>query len=143
MHRRLLSLAAVVDIRQWVTVSLYTSASVSILSQMSKNQSHLPGNVMIFWKKMCDRTCYICNTSVEDEVHFIVFLYISHLSTNFCPWTLRMIYLFIFLCLTHIYINILHWTVTIYYYGFLVNEGIGLILIIQTFYPSFLSVIYK
>ncbi len=41
------------------------------------------------------------------------------------------------------YVNVLHWRVGLYYYGFLVNEGIGLILVIQTFYPSTLSVLYK
>ncbi len=30
-----------------------------------------------------------------------------------------------------------------YYYGFLLNEGIGLILVIQTLYPSTLSVLYN
>ncbi len=34
------------------------------------------------------------------------------------------------------YVNILHWIVEICCYGFLVNEGIGLILVIQTFYRS-------
>ncbi len=29
------------------------------------------------------------------------------------------------------------------FYGFLDNEGIGLILVIQTFYPSTLSVLYN
>ncbi len=33
--------------------------------------------------------------------------------------------------------------VGLYYYGFLVNEGIGLILVIQTFDPSTLSVLYN
>ncbi len=41
------------------------------------------------------------------------------------------------------YVNVLHWIVGLYYYGFLVNEGIGLILVIQTFYPSTLSVLYN
>ncbi len=36
-----------------------------------------------------------------------------------------------------------HWIVGLYHYGFLVNEGIGLILVIQTFYPSTLSVLYN
>ncbi len=31
----------------------------------------------------------------------------------------------------------------LYYYGFLVNEGIGLILVIQTFDPSTLNVLYN
>ncbi len=31
----------------------------------------------------------------------------------------------------------------LYYYGFVVNEGIGLILVIQTFYPSTFSVLYN
>ncbi len=38
---------------------------------------------------------------------------------------------------------ILHRIVGLYYYGFLVNEGIGLILVIQTFYPFTLSVLYN
>ncbi len=50
------------------------------------------------------------------------------------------------LCLTLFtwltYVNLLHWMGGLYYYGFLVNCGIGLILEIQTFYPYFLSVLY-
>ncbi len=42
-----------------------------------------------------------------------------------------------------IYVNVLHWRVGLYYYGFLVNEGISLILVIHTFYPSTLSVLYN
>ncbi len=41
------------------------------------------------------------------------------------------------------YVNVLHWIVGLYYYEFLVNEVIGLILVIQTFYPSTLSVLYN
>ncbi len=41
------------------------------------------------------------------------------------------------------YVDVLHWIVGLYYFGFLVNEGIGLILVIQTFYPPALSVLYK
>ncbi len=41
------------------------------------------------------------------------------------------------------YVNVLHWLVGLYYYGFLVNEVIGLILVIQTLYPSALSVLYN
>ncbi len=41
------------------------------------------------------------------------------------------------------YVNVLHWKVRFYYYGFLVNEGICLMLVIQTFYPSSLSVLYS
>ncbi len=33
--------------------------------------------------------------------------------------------------------------VGLYYYGLLVNEGIGLIIAIQTLYPSALSVLYN
>ncbi len=40
-------------------------------------------------------------------------------------------------------VNVLHWIVGLYYYGFLVNESIGLILVIQTFNPSTLSVLYN
>ncbi len=40
-------------------------------------------------------------------------------------------------------VNVLHWIVGLYFYGILVNEGIGLILVIQTFYASTLSVLYK
>ncbi len=54
----------------------------------------------------------------------ILYLKISHFSTNFCPCTLRMIYVFTFVCLTHIYVNVLYWIIRFYYYGFLVNEGI-------------------
>ncbi len=32
------------------------------------------------------------------------------------------------------------WIVRLYYFGFLVNEGIGLTLVIQTFYPSYFNV---
>ncbi len=39
------------------------------------------------------------------------------------------------------YVNVLHWIVKLYYYGFLVNVGIGLMLVIQTFYLSSLSVL--
>ncbi len=41
------------------------------------------------------------------------------------------------------YVNVLHWIVGLYYYGFLVIEGIGLILVIQTFYPSTISVLHN
>ncbi len=55
-----------------------------------------------------------------------------------------MIYDLNFVCSTHIYVNVLNWIVRLYDYGFLVNEGIiGLILVIQTFYPSAISVLYK
>ncbi len=43
--------------------------------------------------------------------------------------------------LTHV--DVLYWIVGLYYYGFLVNEGIGLLLVIQTFYPYTLSVLYN
>ncbi len=47
-------------------------------------------------------------------------------------------------CLAQLtYVNVPHWIVGLYYYGFLVNEGTGLILVIQTFYPSVLSVLYN
>ncbi len=49
--------------------------------------------------------------------------------------------LILFAQLTHV--NVLHWIVGLYYYAFLVNRGIGLILVIQTFYPSTLSVLYN
>ncbi len=32
------------------------------------------------------------------------------------------------------YVNVLHWIVGLYYYGILVNDGIGLILVILTFW---------
>ncbi len=38
-------------------------------------------------------------------------------------------------------VNVLHWIVVLYNYVFLVNEGIGLILVIETFYPSTVSVL--
>ncbi len=41
------------------------------------------------------------------------------------------------------YSNVLHWIVGLYYYVFLVNESIGLILVIQTFDPSTLSVLHN
>ncbi len=41
------------------------------------------------------------------------------------------------------YINVLYWIVRVYYYGLLVSEGIGLILVIHTFYPSARSVLYN
>ncbi len=41
------------------------------------------------------------------------------------------------------YVNILYWIVGLHYYGFLVNEDIGLILVIQTFHPSTLSGLYN
>ncbi len=51
------------------------------------------------------------------------------------------IFLTLFARLT--YVNVLHWIVRLYYYGFLVNESIGLILAIQVFYTSSLSVLYS
>ncbi len=33
------------------------------------------------------------------------------------------------------YVNVLCWVVRFSYYGFLINEGIGLILVIQIFHP--------
>ncbi len=57
-------------------------------------------------------------------------------------WTLRMkMILTLFAQLT--YVNVLHWIVGLYYNGFSVNDGIDLILIIQRFYPSTLSVLYN
>ncbi len=41
------------------------------------------------------------------------------------------------------YVSVLHGMVRFYYNGFLVNEGIGLILVIQTLYPSSLSVLLQ
>ncbi len=41
------------------------------------------------------------------------------------------------------YVNVLHWIVGLYYCGFLVNEGVGLILVMQTLYPSTLSALYN
>ncbi len=41
------------------------------------------------------------------------------------------------------YVNLLHRIVGLYCYGFLINEGIGVILVLQTFYPSPLSVLYN
>ncbi len=41
------------------------------------------------------------------------------------------------------YVNVKHWIVGLSYYCFLVNESIALILVIQTFYPSTLSVLYN
>ncbi len=41
------------------------------------------------------------------------------------------------------YVNVLHWIVGLYYFGFLVDGGIGFILVIQTFDPSTLSVLYN
>ncbi len=49
----------------------------------------------------------------------------------------------LFAWLTYVNVLYVHWIVRPYYYGFLVNEGIGLILVIQTFYPSVLSVLYS
>ncbi len=39
------------------------------------------------------------------------------------------------------YVNVLHWTVRLYYYGFLVNEDIHLILVIDIFHPFVLSIL--
>ncbi len=50
-------------------------------------------------------------------------------------------FLTLFIRLT--YLNVLHYIFGVYYYGFLVNEGIGLFLLIQQFYPSSLSILYK
>ncbi len=46
----------------------------------------------------------------------------------------------LFAQLTYVYVP--HWIVGLYYYGVLVNESIGLILVIQTFYPSDFNVLY-
>ncbi len=48
-----------------------------------------------------------------------------------------------FLTWLNSHVNVLHWIVRLYYYGFLVNGGIALILVIQTSYPSSLSVLYS
>ncbi len=40
-------------------------------------------------------------------------------------------------------VNVPHSIVVLYYYGFLINEGIGLILVIQTLYPFNLIVLYN
>ncbi len=64
----------------------------------------------------------------------------KYLSNDMEIFGTRSIPLTLFAQLT--YVNVLHWIVGLYYYGFLVNEGIGLILIIHTFYPSTLSVEY-
>ncbi len=66
------------------------------------------------------------------------------LSTCFRPWTLRKIYVFMFLNLFSqlAYVSVLHWLVGLYYYGFLVNEGICITLVIQTFCPTILNVLY-
>ncbi len=40
-------------------------------------------------------------------------------------------------------VNVLHWIVELYYHGILVNDGISFILVIQTFYPSALNVLYN
>ncbi len=41
------------------------------------------------------------------------------------------------------YVNVLFWIVGLYYYDFVVTEGICHILVIQTIYPSTLSVLYN
>ncbi len=41
------------------------------------------------------------------------------------------------------YVNVLHGIVGLYYYSFLVNDGKCLFLVIQTIYPSALSVLYN
>ncbi len=60
------------------------------------------------------------------------------MSTCFCPWTLILIYAFNFVCSTY-NVNVLHWL----YYCDLVNEGMGLILVIQTSCPQVSSVLYR
>ncbi len=39
------------------------------------------------------------------------------------------------------YYSVLHWMFGLYYYGFLVNEGIDLIFVIETFSPSVFSIL--
>ncbi len=39
------------------------------------------------------------------------------------------------------YVNVLHWIVRLY--GFLLNEGICLMLVIEIFYPPFLIILYS
>ncbi len=50
-------------------------------------------------------------------------------------------FLTLFIRLTHV--NVLHWVIRLYIYVVLVNKGIGLILVIQIFCPSSLSVLYS
>ncbi len=61
---------------------------------------------------------------------------ISCLLTCFCPWHLT-------LFPQLIYVIVLHWMVRLYYYGFLVNEVIDLIVIMYAFPSSTLRVLYK
>ncbi len=67
---------------------------------------------------------------------------VSQFSDGFCHglWEWFMIFT---LFARFTYVNILHWTIRLYNYGFLVNEGIFLILVIQTVYPTALSVLYS
>ncbi len=51
-------------------------------------------------------------------------------------------FMFLTLYLQLTYVNVLHWIVRLIYCGFLVNEGIYLILVIQTFYIHLLLVYY-
>ncbi len=42
-----------------------------------------------------------------------------------------------------IYVSLLYWIVGVYYYEFLVNENLSHILVIPTFCPSILSILYS
>ncbi len=93
---------------------------------------------------MCITCVYICNTGVW--ITCVIHLKHKTCITSVSPisahglWEWLMI-LTLFAKLT--YVNVLHWIVGLYYYGFLVNKGIYLILVIQTLYPSTLSVLYN
>ncbi len=62
----------------------------------------------------------------------------------FQPWTTSMNYAFAFVCSTNICM-LVHYIKRVWlcYSGLLDNEGIGLVLVIQTFHPPTLSVLYR
>ncbi len=66
----------------------------------------------------------------------------DHDCMNWCPWLWEWS-MILTLCAQLIYVNVLHWIVVLYHYGVLVNVGIGLILVIQSFCLSTLSVLYN
>ncbi len=87
--------------------------------------------MMVMYRISYDRPIYYKGTCNVDT--FLIGLY-SYSYMN-------MFHKALFARLT--YVNVLHWIIRLYYYGFLVNEGIGLILVIQIWHPSSLSVLYS
>ncbi len=97
---------------------------------------------MIIWN--VDKTHFLGYLVYCSSIFFLKILIIDYCSLNFV--LLYDMYKYkcdvlklpqcLFAQLTDVYVSVVYWMVKLYYYGFLVNEGIGLTLVIQTFYPS-------